>query len=88
MNLRRITRHFPHYFPLLGILVFTVIGLIWFSYDRIFQLVITIAAAVTYIIWGIVHHFLHKDLYLAVVLEYLAVAILGVVVIFSLIINV
>lgn len=40
-----------------------------------------------YLAWGITHHWHKKDLHLKVVLEYLGLAILGLVVVISLIKN-
>lgn len=45
---------------------------------------VTIAAAV-YVAWGIVHHARRGELHLKIVLEYLALAILGVVVTYTVI---
>ena len=85
--MKYITRYFPHYFPLIGIFLAGIAAFVFFSYDRAFQLMVGIAMAVAYVVWGVVHHAIHKDLYLAVVIEYLAVAILGLVIIFSLVFN-
>lgn len=43
---------------------------------------VTIAAAV-YVAWGIVHHARRGDLHLKIVLEYLALALLGVVITYT-----
>jgi len=86
--MKDITRHFPHYFPLIGIFVAAVLGFVIFSYDRSFQVLISIAVAVSYVVWGIIHHYLHKDLYLEVVIEYIIVAALGLVTLFSLLFRV
>jgi hypothetical protein len=86
--MKNITKHFPHYFPLLGIFVAAIIGFSVFSYDRSFQVLISIAVAVSYVVWGIIHHYLHHDLYLEVVIEYLIVAALGLVTLFSLLFRV
>lgn len=83
--MKGIARHLPHYFLLMGILVFGFGGLILFSYDRRFQVGIAVATAVSYVVWGIIHHYLHRDLHLEVVIEYMAVASLGLVVLFSII---
>jgi len=86
--MRDITKHFPHYFPLIGIFLAGLLGFYLFSYDRAFQMIVAIAIATSYVVWGVVHHAIHKDLYLAVLIEYIAVAVLGLVVVFSLIFNV
>lgn len=83
--MRYLFRHLSHYLPLTGILLAGVLGFIWFSYDRTFQLAVAIATAVAYVVWALVHHHIHRDLHLAVVIEYIAIASLGVVILFTLI---
>ena len=83
--MKHFTRHLPHYLPLIGIFVAGIIGFYCFSYDRFFQAAISIALIIAYVFWGVVHHFIHKDLYLEVIIEYLIIALLGLVVILSLI---
>jgi hypothetical protein len=83
--MRSISRHLPHYLSLIGILAVGTVGFVIFSYDKVFQMGILIAVAAGYLTWGIVHHAIHRDLNLSVVIEYLVVAILGFVVVFSLI---
>lgn len=82
--IKKTARHIQHYFPLVGILVAGAFGFVYFSYDKTFQASIVIATAVGYFVWGMIHHHLHRDLHLSVVLEYLAIAILGIVIVFSL----
>jgi len=81
--MKKIAHHIPHYLSLFGILAVSALGFYLFKYDKIFQEAITIAAAASYVSWGIVHHAYHEDLYLAVIIEYLLVALLGLVLIFS-----
>ena len=76
-----------HYLVLLGILVAGFAGLILFSYDKSYQVAVSAALVLSYTSWGIVHHYLHKDLRLETVIEYAVVAVLGFVIIFSLIIR-
>jgi hypothetical protein len=83
--MKSFARHLPHYLPLLGLLLAGFLGLVLFSYDQSFQIIVAIAVAVFYVVWGVIHHLIHKDLYLAVVIEYLVVASLGLVIVFSLI---
>jgi hypothetical protein len=80
-------KHLPHYLSLFGTILAGFIGLVLFSYDKNFQLSIAVATASAYVAWGVVHHILHKDFHFEIFLEYLAVAILGLTVIFSLIIR-
>jgi len=83
--MKKVIKLLPHYSSLIGIFVCATLAFVLFSYDRVFQVIISIAVAVSYVVWGIVHHKMHDDLYLAVVIEYIAVATLGLVIIFSLI---
>jgi hypothetical protein len=83
--MKDISKHFPHYLPLLGLFAFGVLAFVIASYDRVFQMGVAIALAVAYVAWGIVHHYIHRDLYLSVVIEYIVVACLGLVIVFSLV---
>lgn len=81
--LKDFTHHTSHYLPLLGVILAGTLGFYLFSYDKAFQAVITVAVAASYVSWGLVHHFIHGDLHTSVILEYLAIAVLGVVLVFS-----
>lgn len=84
---KKITRHMNHYLPLLGIAIAGALGMIYFSYDKVFQASIAIAAAVSYVAWGAVHHYIHEDLDIAILFEYFIIAVLGLLIILSLIFN-
>lgn len=86
--MKRFARDLPHYLSLFGILFAGFAGLILFSYDKGFQMSVAVATAAAYVSWGVVHHHIHRDLYWEVAAEYIAFAILGLVIIFSLIIRV
>lgn len=77
----------PHYMLLIGILLAGFAGLILFSYDQNFQIAVAIATGISYVSWGLIHHHIHRDLHFEVFMEYLAVAVLGTVVLFSLILQ-
>ncbi len=83
--MKSLSKHLPHYLPLLGILLLGFLGFVSFSYDKEFQAALVISTAVGYLSWGLVHHYIHKDLHTSVIVEYLAIATLGVVVAFSII---
>ena len=55
----------------------------WFAYDKKFQEVVLLASASGYVSWGMVHHYIHRDLDLEVVFEYVAIAFLGLVLIYT-----
>ena len=79
-------KHFTHYVSLISIFVVGLLGFYFFSYDRFFQIAIAVALSSAYVSWGIIHHTIHKDICLTIVLEYVAVAILGLIMVISLII--
>lgn len=81
--MKKFSRDMQHYLPLIGILFAGLVGFMVFGYDKNFQAAIAVAVAVSYVVWGLVHHHIHKDLHASVIVEYLAIAIVGVVVIFS-----
>lgn len=81
---KKVTKHVKHYLPLVAILFAGLLGFLIFSYDRAFQLIILTAVSVAYVVWGLVHHYLHDDLHLFVIVEYIVIATLGLVIVFSL----
>ncbi|MDP1759921.1 MAG: hypothetical protein Q8L01_00395 [Candidatus Woesebacteria bacterium] len=78
-------KHFSHYFSLIAIFIVGILGFYLFSYDKIFQIGVAVVLAVTYVLWGIIHHTIHKDIYFLVILEYITVAVLGLIMVISLI---
>jgi len=80
-------KHLSHYAALFGILLAGFAGLILFSYDRNFQIAVSVATVLSYVAWGVIHHFLHKDLHLETFIEYFAIATLGLIILFTLVIR-
>lgn len=78
-------KHIPHYISLIAILIAGLVGFYIFSYDSYFQVAIAVALSVSYISWGIIHHAAHKDICWTIIFEYIAVSILGLVMILTLI---
>ncbi len=85
--MKQIAKHLPHYLPLLGIFTLAVVAFVISSYDRYFLMGVSIAVAASYVAWGVVHHSIHRDLHLSVVVEYIVVAALGLVIVFSLLLR-
>lgn len=79
--------HFGHYLALVFILAFGVGALIFFQRIPQMQIISLFLTTCFYVFWGIVHHYLEGDLHLRIVLEYAAVAILGFLIIWSIIIR-
>jgi hypothetical protein len=61
-------------------MIASFIGFFGFSYDKNFQLAIITAACLSYFVWGIVHHFIHRNLNLQIMFEYMVVSSLGFVI--------
>jgi len=85
--MKKFLHHITHYMVLFGILLAGFAGMILFSYDTKIQTAVALALVTSYVSWGIIHHHLHKDLHLETVIEYITVAVLGFVIIFSIIIR-
>jgi hypothetical protein len=68
---------------LIGILFVGAAGFIYFYWDRALQIALAVGVAGAYVTWGVVHHYLHRDLHLAVVVEYLLIAALGLTITLS-----
>lgn len=71
------SKKFPHYVALFGILGAAIFGFFLFPWDKDFQISLVVATGAAYAAWGVIHHYLHNDLYLETVVEYLGTAILG-----------
>lgn len=71
-----------------GILAILSMGYLFFiyTYQSVpkYILAATIVFAITYIIWGVVHHLKARTFHLKVVLEYFLVALLGVAIVSTL----
>lgn len=66
-----------HYLLLMTILSFGL-GFFWlFNFDRQAQMIITAVMGMVYVLWGIGHHSIKKDLHWRIILEYGIVAILA-----------
>lgn len=85
--MKQIAKDLPHYMLLGGILLAGFAGLVIFSYDKNFQVAVALATGISYVAWGLIHHHIHKDLHFEVFVEYAAVALLGIVVLFSLLLR-
>lgn len=80
MSLERAIKHLPHIVALYAIFLITGIIFVAFSYNQAVQVASLAAAASAYVVWGIIHHLIHNDLTIPVVIEYVAFALLGFVI--------
>lgn len=83
--MQEISRHIVHYLSLVGILAVAFFGFVKFEYDQTFQAAIAISLGAAFVVWGLVHHHIHDDLHPKIILEYIAIAALGVTVLLSVI---
>jgi len=77
--------HLNHYLILLSIFAFGIFFFIYFSYNRTIQGWCVISLGIAYFLWGMAHHYLEKTLYFKVVIEYFLIALLGAILVISLI---
>lgn len=85
--LQDLQKNKTHYLVLLFILFFGALAFFYFRQFPQAQILSVFLTATFYVLWGIVHHYLQKDLHLRIILEYLAVAIFGFLIVWSVIIR-
>lgn len=74
-------KHFLYYLSLIAILG-VGIAILYFSSDKSFQMISLTTTVFFYILWGIIHHYLHHDLTAKIVVEYVLMGALGEALIF------
>jgi hypothetical protein len=82
-----IKEHFGHYLALFFILAFGVGALVFFQRTPQMQIVSLFLTSTFYVLWGIVHHYLEGDLHIKVVVEYATIAMLGFLILWSIIVR-
>ena len=83
--LTEVKEHSGHYLVLLFILIFGGVSLFYFQRFPQAQVVSVFLTASFYVLWGVIHHYLEGDLHLRIILEYLAIALLGFLILWSII---
>lgn len=81
MQTKHHNSHRQHIFQYL--MLFLLMSVAFFSFTRcigdpVKQLEIGITAGLTYMVWGIYHHYLEQDLNWKIVVEYIAVSLVGI----------
>lgn len=77
--------HLGHYLVLFFILIFGFGTIAYFSRQPQVQILSAFITASFYVVWGVIHHYLAKDLHPRIILEYAAIALLGFLIIFSMV---
>lgn len=80
-----IKEHTNHYLVLLFILVFGALAFFYFQRMPQVQILSVFITAVFYVVWGVAHHYLEGDLHFRVIIEYVAIALLGFLILLTLI---
>lgn len=74
-------KHFEYYLPLVAILFLGFFLALATSYNRQFQTIIILSTVFCYAVWGILHHLLHHDLTLKIMIEYVLIGSLGLTIV-------
>lgn len=70
-------QHAEYYITLLFILIFAVFLLLHGQSSKTLSFFIAVILTCSYIIWGILHHFLHHGVSIRVMLEYFLIGVIG-----------
>lgn len=71
-------KHLVYYLSLAAILIAGVLVAGYLHGQKQMQIAIVVLIAVFYVVWGIVHHIAEHSFSIKIVLEYIAIAVLGV----------
>lgn len=78
-----LSRH-PNHYSVLALVVSVALLLFVIAWPvAVMQMAIVMIAAAVYVVWGLVHHHMTKDLHADVILEYVIMAVLVVSVFWS-----
>lgn len=79
--IKEIKEHTNHYAMLGSWLALGVFLFVFLGYSTVLRFAVVIVFALGYVVWGVVHHHLNRDLSGEIVLEYVLIALLTVVVV-------
>lgn len=71
-------KHGIYYISLLLLLVLGFGGALFAGGQKNIQIILIILAAILYCVWGVMHHVIHHSFSIKIMLEYIAIAALGV----------
>jgi len=72
-----------HFLVLLIILITGVFMFHFVRHNTSLQLLVGIITSISYIIWGLVHHAIKRDLHRKVVVEYILIGAIAIIVLFA-----
>ena len=70
---------FIHFLVLVAILAGGIFTFIYVRPNTTLQLFVGIITAVTYVLWGLIHHAIKKDLHRKIMVEYLLIGAIAIV---------
>lgn len=73
-----------HYLSLFIILLSGIFLILIFPNNHFLRLAVVVSSAISYVCWGILHHYIHRDLTTIVILEYLSIGVLGILLVYPL----
>jgi hypothetical protein len=68
-----------HFLVLIAILALGIFTFIYVRPNTTLQLFVGIITAVTYVLWGFIHHAIKKDLHRKIMVEYLLIGTIAIV---------
>ncbi|HSW96208.1 MAG TPA: hypothetical protein VLF89_00115 [Candidatus Saccharimonadales bacterium] len=71
-------QHNWYYIFLFLIFVATIIVISLLNYNKTLQIAVLILTSLFYVILGIIHHAIHHTITVKIVIEYIAIAVLGI----------
>jgi len=71
-----------YYLSLLVVLIFGVGSAAFLHGQKQLQITMIIVTSLFYVIWGVVHHAVHHSFSIKIMLEYIAIAIFGIAIVF------
>lgn len=80
---KQVAHKYLHLIVLLIILGLSSMTFIMLNGKRDLQLLIGLVSALTYILWGIIFHLIERDLYPRVIVEYVGIATVGLVLLYT-----
>jgi hypothetical protein len=83
MIFKEISQKPGEYILLFLIFLVAAIAFYFFSFDPHSQRRVIYAAAGTYFLWSLYHHYKRGDLHVSIVIEYLIIALFGIILISS-----
>jgi hypothetical protein len=75
-------KHIGYYLCQIGVITILLILISQMHENHFVQILLVISLGLFYAVWGILHHVIHHDLQLKIILEYSTIALLGISIIF------